>query len=336
MPEISVIVPVYNVEKYIHRCVDSILAQTFTDFELILVDDGSPDNCGAICDEYAAKDSRIKVFHQENKGQGAARNLALDWICANSSSKYVTFIDSDDWVHPQYLRALIEALIQTKLCVSACGFQRVKGLTDVIVPAEPFTREIISGDELYTNDGRSISAYICARMYKKAEWQNLRFPEGKKWEDLAVSYQLFLNQERIAAIVEPLYYYFHNPESTVNKKWSRQRMDFIWALEVLLSDPLIQSRPNVVSIVKRTYVNALAAEIGKIDAANGSVLNAEAKECKAALRAKLRNVIGPYSCRKVISFKSDKWIYQEAFPVAMQVYWLGRVVLRKLGVEKKQ
>ena len=99
MPEISVIVPVYRAEAYLHACIDSILSQTFSDFELILVDDGSPDNCGAICDDYAARDSRVRVIHQENQGQAAARNRALavargDWVC---------FVDSDDTVHPQML-----------------------------------------------------------------------------------------------------------------------------------------------------------------------------------------------------------------------------------------
>ena len=95
---ISVIVPVYKVEKYLHRCVDGILSQSFTDFKLILVDDGSPDDCGKICDDYAKKDNRISVIHKENGGLSSARNAGLDWVFANSKSEYVTFIDSDDWV----------------------------------------------------------------------------------------------------------------------------------------------------------------------------------------------------------------------------------------------
>ena len=107
MPSVSVIVPVYDVEKTIRRCVDSILAQTYTDYELILVDDGSPDACGAICDEYAVKDSRVHVIHQENGGLSAARNAGIDWAFANTESQYLTFIDSDDWVHPLYLLQLM-------------------------------------------------------------------------------------------------------------------------------------------------------------------------------------------------------------------------------------
>lgn len=105
-PEISVIVPVYKVERYLAQCIDSILAQTFTDFELLLIDDGSPDRCGEICDEYARKDSRVRVFHQENAGLSCARNTGL----ANSTGKYVTYIDSDDYVRSCYLENLYGAL----------------------------------------------------------------------------------------------------------------------------------------------------------------------------------------------------------------------------------
>ncbi|HOV37303.1 MAG TPA: glycosyltransferase family 2 protein [Spirochaetales bacterium] len=104
MPEVSIIVPVYNVEKYIHRCVDSILAQTFTDFECILIDDGSPDNCPAICDEYAQKDSRVKVIHQKNAGVSAARNVGLE----AATGKWIGFVDSDDWIENNYIYELID------------------------------------------------------------------------------------------------------------------------------------------------------------------------------------------------------------------------------------
>ena len=102
MPKISVIVPVYKAEKYICRCVDSILAQTFTDFELLLIDDGSPDNSGAICDEYAASDSRVKVFHKENGGVSSARNVGLD----NACGEWITFVDADDWIAETFIAGL--------------------------------------------------------------------------------------------------------------------------------------------------------------------------------------------------------------------------------------
>ena len=118
MPQISVIVPVYKVEDCLNRCVDSILKQSFSDFELILIDDGSPDQCGAICDEYAKKDNRIVVIHQNNGGLSAARNAGIDWAFANSQSEWLTFIDSDDWVHPEYLERLLNAAITQNVSIS--------------------------------------------------------------------------------------------------------------------------------------------------------------------------------------------------------------------------
>ena len=126
MPKISVIVPVYNVEKYLLECVDSILAQTFTDFELILINDGSQDNSGAICDEYADKDSRIAVIHQENQGQAAARNNAI----VIAKGEWITFVDSDDLIHPQMLEILFNAVDETTQ-ISACDLYKSNICSDV-------------------------------------------------------------------------------------------------------------------------------------------------------------------------------------------------------------
>ena len=144
MAEISVIVPVYKVEKYIKRCIDSILIQTFQDFELILVDDGSPDKCSQICEKYAQRDERIVVLHRENGGLSAARNTGIDWTFLNSESKYITFIDSDDWIHPQYLDILYQAVINMKSPVSVVGFKRVENFEAV-----SYTRKIAFQNQKY-------------------------------------------------------------------------------------------------------------------------------------------------------------------------------------------
>ena len=121
MAKISVIVPVYKVEQYLRRCVDSILSQTFSDFELILIDDGSPDRCGEICDEYKQRDGRVVVIHQSNGGLSAARNTGIIWSLENSDSDWLTFVDSDDWVHSEYLERLFRAVNKygTKISVSS-------------------------------------------------------------------------------------------------------------------------------------------------------------------------------------------------------------------------
>ncbi len=117
MPNLSIIVPIYKVEPYLRRCIDSILAQTFTDFELILIDDGSPDGCGAICDEYAQKDNRIIVIHQENQGVSAARNAGLDI----ARGEFIGFVDPDDWVSPEMFESLHRAAVQNGRDIAICG-----------------------------------------------------------------------------------------------------------------------------------------------------------------------------------------------------------------------
>lgn len=134
---ISVIVPIYKAEKYIHRCIDSILAQSHTDFELLLIDDGSPDNCGAICDEYVVKDSRVRVFHKENGGVSSARNLGLD----NAKGEWITFVDSDDWVEAEFLERLISAP-ESDLVVGGC--YRTSGKNEPLSDAH-YHKTVVAG-----------------------------------------------------------------------------------------------------------------------------------------------------------------------------------------------
>jgi len=121
--QISVIVPVYNSEKYIARCVDSVLSQTFSDLELILMDDGSSDASPAICDAYARQDPRVHVIHQKNAGVCVARNNALDWVFANSNSQWLFFIDNDDWMHPETLERLHKAALEADLHFAISGYE---------------------------------------------------------------------------------------------------------------------------------------------------------------------------------------------------------------------
>lgn len=121
-PKISIIVPVYKAEPYLKKCIDSILNQTFKDFELILVDDGSPDRCGEICDEYALKDSRIKIIHKENGGQSSARNVGLDI----AQGEYIGFVDSDDWIEPDMYKKLFKVLKNDNVDMAICNINSIK------------------------------------------------------------------------------------------------------------------------------------------------------------------------------------------------------------------
>lgn len=229
MPAISVIVPVYKVEKYIHRCVDSILAQTYTDFELILVDDGSPDSCGAICDEYAQKDSRVVVIHQENGGLSAARNAGIDWAFANSDSEWLTFIDSDDWIHPQMLEKLLDAALQHHTTVSMCGYSETSGIlhweTIGNTPAQ-----LWSADKLLMQ--HLVNATIAwGKLYSKACFEQIRYPLGKLHEDEFVTYRILFAQKAAAFLPVAMYAYFVNPHGITKSSWNPRRLDALEAKE---------------------------------------------------------------------------------------------------------
>lgn len=240
MPAISVIVPVYKVEPYLRRCVDSILGQTFTDFELILVDDGSPDNCPAICDEYAAKDSRVHVIHQENGGLSSARNAGIDWAFANSDSQWLTFIDSDDWIHPQYLEILLFSAQSFNVEVSICGYADTTGACSSF--DKPLLKpELWNVEDYYTN--HYVNANIaCCKLYKKACFANIRYPVGKIHEDEYTTYKILFNYNKIVVVDTVLYYYFRNACGITKSKWVNKRLDILDALEERLL--FFQSRQN--------------------------------------------------------------------------------------------
>ena len=229
MPRISVIVPVYNVEPYICRCVDSILNQTFADFELILIDDGSPDNCGSICDEYAIRDNRITVIHKENGGLSSARNAGIDWIFANSDSEWITFIDSDDWVHPQFLEILLDTAESNSVEISCCGYQRVSEI-DKPELVRIVDREIETGNAIELFRKRynfNVFNIIIAptRLYKKYLFESIRFPVGRYYEDSYTTYKVLLACSRISLVKSIMYYYFYNLTGIMGSSMTVRKMD---------------------------------------------------------------------------------------------------------------
>lgn len=180
MAEISVIVPVYKVENYIHECIDSILNQTFQNLEIILVDDGSPDNCGKICDDYAQKDNRVKVIHQENAGLSAARNAGIQ----AATGKYLCFIDSDDYISADYCQTLYNLLITTSYDYSVCG---VKRFDDGQVP-QSLEKECISIFTNYEYLGLQLNKQrefgVWNKLYRREIFDKILFKTGKLHEDV--------------------------------------------------------------------------------------------------------------------------------------------------------
>lgn len=230
MPQISVIVPVYNVEKYLHRCVDSILAQTFTDFELILVDDGSPDNCGAICDEYARKDARVRVIHQKNQGQAAARNRAV----AEANGDWIHFVDSDDMIHPQMLEVLYSAAVENDANISMCGAVESEEIPETFYSSPNRHAKVCCMDEDSMEDllehGEHRYWVVWGKLIKKEIVQNIPFTKGRIYEDNAVVCQWLYEAGRVADLADRLYFYFVNEQGTTKNSFSWKQLDYLWAL----------------------------------------------------------------------------------------------------------
>ncbi|MCD7818860.1 MAG: glycosyltransferase, partial [Lachnospiraceae bacterium] len=174
MAQISVIVPIYLVETYLPRCIDSILNQTFQDYELILVDDGSTDSCPAICDEYAMKDDRITVIHQENGGLSAARNTGIEWTILHSKSQWITFVDSDDWIHPRMLELLLAATYECGTEISICRFEKTDGdRPETSVFKNPYK---LSAEQIWISEPIPMTAW--GKLYKINCFSNIRYPVG--------------------------------------------------------------------------------------------------------------------------------------------------------------
>ena len=320
MPTISVIVPVYKVEKYIHRCVDSILSQTFPDFELILVDDGSPDSCPVICDEYAAKDSRILVIHQENGGLSAARNAGIDWAFAHSGNQWLTFIDSDDWVHPEYLRRLLDAAMEHNVSVSICGYAETEGRDPEISP-EGLTPVLWESEDFYVT--HNVNATVAwGKLYRKECFREIRYPVGKIHEDEYVTYRILFPLGKVSAIPAPLYAYYHNPEGITKRPWTPQRLDAVGAYQA-------QQRYFKKNNHYRTYCFALDQ---LTDWLRFAINNAKESGDAAGAR-KLRKILGwqiiNHSKRYPFILKNYT-LYNQAFPKFMYLFWTAVGITSKI------
>lgn len=229
MATISIVVPVYKVEAYLRRCIDSILVQTYRDFELILVDDGSPDNCGKICDEYAKKDSRVIVIHQQNGGLSAARNSGIEWALSNSSSRYLTFIDSDDWVLSRYLECLYAGVLLSG-SVACCGCQELsdtKSAYDVEVSDKSW--RILPTREYWLQLGFTMTAW--GKLYVKSLFADVRYPVGKIHEDEYVTHRILFQKECVAQTEARLYCYWRRENSITMSSKGIKRLDFLGGLE---------------------------------------------------------------------------------------------------------
>lgn len=235
MPEISVIVPAYNVEKYLDKCMKSILAQTFNDFEVLLIDDGAKDGTAQICDKYAALDSRVRVYHKENGGLSDARNYGLDRM----SGKYVTFIDSDDYVALNYLGYMYDLLKKSKAQITMVQGQVILE-SEKPIEAKMNEEKVIKAEEAVRMMllHREATHTSWGKLYEAALWKRIRFPKGQNYEDYATTYYIFAQAETVAYSDAEMYFYIQRAGSIMHDACSIKTLsvldvsdtvsDFMW------------------------------------------------------------------------------------------------------------
>lgn len=223
MEQISVIIPIYKVEAYLDKCVASVVGQTYRNLQIILVDDGSPDNCGALCDQWAQKDSRITVVHKENGGLSDARNAGL----AVATGALVSFIDSDDWIDPDFLQTLYDAMTAQDAQIAECAIRLVDEEGNVLRTRGSVKTEAVDKLEalklLVKEDG--IYQTVWNKLYRRQVLEGILFAKGKYNEDDFWTYQVFDRSQRLALLDKPMYNYLQRGSSIMGVGYNLRRLD---------------------------------------------------------------------------------------------------------------
>lgn len=244
-PLISIIIPCYKVEKYLSKCIDSIINQSYTNLEIFLIDDGSPDNCGKICDNYAQKDLRIKVIHKTNGGLSDARNVAIDKM----TGEYVVFVDSDDYIAPTHIEGLYDMIQRNQAEISINTFTSFYDGTKPLPTKKSSKEYVFSGleatEKMFYQEMFDNSAW--GKMYKASLFYNIRYPKGLLYEDLPTTYKLMLKASKVVYNNNQTYYYLLRGDSIEGSKFSSEKLNSALKLMELMEydkqsfQPIIKS-----------------------------------------------------------------------------------------------
>jgi glycosyltransferase involved in cell wall biosynthesis len=228
--KISIVVPIYNVELYLNKCIESLINQSYKNIEIVLVDDGSPDKCPEICDTWKKKDERIKVIHKKNGGLSDARNFGI----SNSTGKYICFVDSDDYVNKDYIKKLYTAIIQNNVNISQCGINYVNDSNQLLEQKGYDIDCLLNGENVimdYYGSHYIENVVVWNKMYKKSLFKSIIFPVGKIHEDEFTTYKLIYNEEKIAITKDCLYNYRQTNNSIMRSTFNMKKLDKLDALK---------------------------------------------------------------------------------------------------------
>ena len=285
-PLISVVVPIYKVEKYLEKCINSLLNQTYENIEIILVDDGSPDSCPKICDNYKEKDYRIKVIHQKNGGLSNARNSGLDI----AQGKYVTFIDSDDYVSNDYIEYLYNLIKKDNTLISICGHYicfDTKTINKTATNSRKVDKETALNYILYDKE---IDLCSWGKLYDINLFKKIRFPDGKIFEDTATTYLLFEECDYVSVGKESKYYYMIRDDSITTVNFNLKKMDLIYMTENM-TNYILKKYPNLKDGCQRRLMWAYMSTYTKIVYTNKNEFVKEKKYIKDYISQNKKEVL---------------------------------------------
>jgi len=238
MALITVVVPSYNIEKLLPRCVNSILNQTFKDFEIIIVNDGSTDSTGVVADKLAIEDSRIRIIHQENGGAGRARNTGINI----AKSVYISFIDGDDQIHPEMLKLLVEAIDSTQSSIAVCGINTILQSKQNSIKTDEINSEIeyelyntVDAMEILLSDKKFYRS-PCNKLFRRDLFETIRFEEGVLYEDTFTIYEIFKSAMQTVYLDFNGYYYLINLDSTTRENYNPRHLDAIFQIKRVITD----------------------------------------------------------------------------------------------------
>jgi len=282
-PLLSVIIPVYKVENYLARCVDSILGQTYTELEVILVDDGSPDASGSICDRYALQDSRVRVIHKENGGLSSARNVGIDM----AAGEYITFVDSDDWIESDAYEHLLGLMEQYQVKLVCGGNYDVDDQTgNKTLGVCPQKEELITAEEMVRRMFRwqGCDSSVCDKIFHRELLEDFRFPEGKVCEDVAVTYKIILSTDRAVLSERPFYNYVHRSGSITMAAISENTFHFSQHTAEIYGY-IREHHPGIVNEARYLRVRSLVHNLLSLDLAGEDVRKRYSEQYSASRKA---------------------------------------------------
>lgn len=272
--KVSIIVPIYNVEKYIDRCVESLVRQTYRNIEILLIDDGSKDLSGQKADEWCNKDERIIVIHKKNGGLSAARNTGIE----KSTGSHIVFVDSDDWIHEKMIERLAEELTQADIV--CCGMIRATETEQTDI--EWFSKKLVVSGVTATKmlvENSLFTSHVQKNIFPRSLFDNVKFPEGKVYEDIRTAHKLFLQVDKVCILPEHYYYYYERKDSITNIVKLGNQLEWFDAL-----DERAKELSEMLTLEETERVRSQKAVVMSLAITQNHFLNAEKKKYEPEMK----------------------------------------------------